>query len=336
MISRAVFAALLCCATAAAAAPASYSVTKTVKLGAPDKWDYVVLEAGRLYVAHGDRVTVLDAASGAIAGQIGGDFGTAHGIAPVPALGKGYIGDRKGAIVVFDLKTLKVLKTLKGQDDADGAIYDAKSGHVLVVNGDSANVSVVDPRTDTVVATMAGGGGLEFGVSGENGKFYVDGADKGEIVRFDLATNKADAHWPMKGCIEPHGIAMDRAHMRLFSTCANGKMAVVNADSGAVVAMVPIGLDSDFAVFDETRHLALSSNRDGTLSIVAQRTPDRYDALPAFKTQPSSRTMAIDQKTGRIFLASPDASINTALPAGDAKRYVIKPGSLKLLFLDPK
>ncbi len=328
--------AVLALSTAAALAAPSYQLVKSVPLGAPDKWDYVVLDSGRLYVAHGDRVTVLDAKSGAVTGQIGGDFGTAHGIAPLPALGKGYIGDRKGAIIVFDLKTLKVLKTLKGQEDADGALYDAQSGHVLVINGDSANVSVIDPRTDTVIATMAGGGGLEYGALDGNGKFYVDGADKGEIVRFDLTSNKADAHWPMKGCTEPHGIAMDRAHMRLFSTCANGKMAVVNAQSGALVAMVPIGMDSDFAVFDPARQRVLSSNRDGTLSIIAARGGDKYEALPPLKTNQSSRTMAIDEASGRLYLASPDARINAALPPGNNARYVVKPGTLKLLFLDPE
>ena len=38
---------------------------------------------------------------------------------------------------------------------------------------------------------------------GNNGKIYVNGEEKGEIVRIDTATNKADAHWPMRGCQKP-------------------------------------------------------------------------------------------------------------------------------------
>ena len=51
------------------AAPAqptiAYRLVATVPLGAPDRWDYVVADpaTARVYVAHGDRVTVLDAAS---------------------------------------------------------------------------------------------------------------------------------------------------------------------------------------------------------------------------------------------------------------------------------
>ncbi len=59
--------------------------------------------------------------------------------------------------------------------------------------------TVIDPKTDSVIATINCGGGLEFGDTGDNGKFYVDGAENNEIVRIDTATNKDDAHWPMPG-----------------------------------------------------------------------------------------------------------------------------------------
>jgi hypothetical protein len=58
----------------------------------------------------------------------------------------------------------------------------------------SGKLTVIDPETDAVIATVDGGGGLEFGDTGNNGKFYVDGTEKNEIVRVDTATNMADAH----------------------------------------------------------------------------------------------------------------------------------------------
>ena len=45
-------------------------------------------------------------------------------------------------------------------------------------------------------------------------------------------------------------------------------MAVVNADTGAIVATVPIGDAPDAAGFDPETHLAFSSNGEGTLTIV--------------------------------------------------------------------
>jgi hypothetical protein len=111
-------------------------------------------------------------------------------------------------------------------------------------------------------------------------------------------------------------------------------MVVMNADNGAVIATLPIGEGTDFAAFDPTRGLAYSSNRDGTLSVVAEISPDNLAALPAIPTQLGARTMAIDPQSGRIYLVTADMAVNDSA-AGDARRrYSVKPGSVRLLFLD--
>lgn len=321
-------------ASSAAAAP-SYDLVKQVALGAPDRWDYVVFDpaSGRVYVAHGDRVTVVDGSSGALIGNIEGMPGGTHGIAF--AAGKGYTDDgRAGVVVVFDPNTLKPLKTVKAEPDADGIVFDPPSGHILVIDGDSGKITVINPKDDTVVATVDVGAGLEFGVSGENGKFYVDGAEKGELVRIDTAKNQVDARWPMPGCLRPHGLAIDRQSKRLFASCANKVMAVADSNTGAIIAMLPIGEGTDFAEFDPIRKWALSSNRDGTLSIIAETTPDRFSALPSVPTAYGARTMAIDPSRGRLFLVTGDYDIDNA--ATDARhRYTVRPGSSKLLILEP-
>ncbi len=326
---------LVCAVSSAQAQPApGYRLVKTVAIGAPDRWDYVVYDDGRAYIAHADVLTVVDVASGTVAGtlQVGG---TTHGFAAVPALGKGYTDDGKaGVAVAFDLKTLKELRRIKVQPDADGIVYDPASGHLLVITGDSGKVSVIDPKTDTVIATIDGGGPLEFGVLGGNGKFYVDGEEKNEIVRMDLATNTADAHWPLTGCKTPHGLAMDRAHMVLFASCGSGVMDVVSARDGKVIATLPIGQGSDFAVFDAARGLAFSSNRDGTASIVTQQN-GKYVALAPVSTLRGARTMSLDPKSGRLYFVASDVTVNEAVPADDRGRYKVTPGTAKLMMFDP-
>ena len=314
----------------------SYKLVREVRLGTPDRWDYVVFDAvsGRVYVAHSDRLTVVNGTTGALIGTVEGMPGGTHGVAF--AEGKGYTDDGKaGVAVVFDPKTLKTLKTIIAAPDADGIVFDPASGHILVIDGDSGKVTVIDPKTDTVVATVDGGGGLEFGVSGDNGKFYVDGAEKGELVRIDTHTNKTDAHWPLPGCSKPHGLAIDRQTHRLFASCANKVMAVVDAESGAVLAMLPIGEGTDFAEFDPVRKWAFSSNRDGSLSVIAEDGPNAFKALASVPTAFGARTMAIDPKTGRLFLVTADFTVDEK--ATDARhRYTAKPGSAKLLILDPQ
>ena len=324
---------------AAMAEATNYTISKTIALGAPDRWDYLTYDmpSGRIYISHGDRVTVVDGKSGAILGQVASLPGGTHGIAFAPAAGRGYTDDGEAGIAAsFDPKTFAIIHRIKVETDADGILFDTASGHIYVIEGDSAKVTAIDPKTDAVVATIDGGGGLEAGVSGDNGKIYVDGAEKGEIVRIDTASNKADAHWPMPGCQKPHGLAMDHATHRLFSSCANKVLDVVNSDTGAVVSTLPIGAGTDAAAFDPKRNLAFSSNRDGTLSVIAEKSPDTFVALPPVNTQFGARTMALDPNSGRIYLVTADFTQNPNAAASDPRhKYVITPGSARLLFLDP-
>lgn len=332
---RHLLAATLLATTAALAQTApSYKLVKTVPIGAPDRWDYVVYHDGRAYIAHADVLTVVDVAAGKVAGtlKVGG---ASHGFAAVPGLNKGYTDDGKaGVAVAFDLKTLKETARIKVLPDADGIVYDPASGHVLVITGDSGKVAVIDPKTDKLIATIDGGGPLEFGVLDGNGKFYVDGEDKNEIVRMDLATNTADAHWPLAGCKTPHGLAIDRAKMVLFASCASKVMDVVNAKDGTLIATLPIGEGTDFAEYDATRGLAFSSNRDGTVSVITQK-GGKYVALAPITTMRGARTMGLDARTGRLFLVASDVTENNAVPATDRAHFKVTPGTAKLLVLEP-
>jgi DNA-binding beta-propeller fold protein YncE len=324
-------------ATALPAAAADYQISRTVPIGAPDRWDYVVLDPSgtHAYVAHGDRVTVVDTGAGKVGGTLAVG-GTTHGILVLADGSKGYADDGKaGTVAVFDPKTLKIRKTIKAEPDADGITFDPKTRHVLVITGDSGKVVVIDPVSDTVVAEIDGGGPLEFGVADGKGSFFVDGEDRNEIVRMDLIANKATAHWPLTGCKTPHGLAMDREHRRLFASCGNGVMDVVNADSGAVLASLPIGLGTDSAAFDAVRQIAFSSNRDGTLSRIAGHGPGKFEVLPPVKTKIGARTMALDAGTGRIYLVASDVTEDPAIPATARGHFKTVPGSAQLLYLDP-
>jgi YVTN family beta-propeller protein len=316
-------------------------VTKTVALGAPDRWDYLVYDgpSHRLYVSHGDRLTVLDGKDGSILGQVEGMPGGSHGIGIVRAVGKGYTDDGKaGEAVAFDLGTLKTGKHIKAENDADGIAFDPSSGDIFVVNGDSKVLTVIDPKTDTAIATIDAGGGLEYAVSGDNGKLYVNGAEKKEIVRIDTASNTVDAHWPIPDCTSPHGLALDTKNQRLFVSCVNSVLTVVNAQSGAVVTTLPIGAGTDGAAFDPVRNLVFSSNFDGTVSVIHEVTPDKYEPQASIQTQITGKNMTIDPASGRLFVAVADIDPSAPVPPGSNGRPGRPrplPGSLKVLFLDP-
>jgi DNA-binding beta-propeller fold protein YncE len=321
-----------------------YVITRTVPLGAPDRWDYVYADAQthRVYVSHGDRVTVVDGSDGKIVGQIEGFPGGTHGIAIASAAGRGYTDDgRAGVAASFDLSTLQVGKRLKADDDADAVVFDAVSGHVFVVDGDAGRLTVIDPKSDSVIASPLLGSKLEYAAAGGDGELYVNSVEKNEIVRLNTATNQVDAHWPMPECERPHGLAIDVTTHLLFSGCVNSTLTIVDAKSGKVIANVPIGKGSDAVAFDPRRKLILSANgQDGTLSVIHEDSTTEFSTLATIKTAVSARTLGIDAETGRVYLAAADldpaAVAATPAPSGTPQRPKYLPGSLKLLFLDPQ
>jgi len=332
-------------AAAQAGSAVAYHLTRSVRLGAPDRWDYVVYDrpSHRVYVAHGDRLTVVDGRSGRIIGEVKGMPGGTHGIAISHAAGLGYTDDgRAGEAVAFSLRTLKVVKRLTAAADSDAVTIDPTSGHVFVVDGDPGLLTVIDPMSDRVIATVHVGSRLEYPVAGDNGKVYVNGVENKEIFRVDTARNRVDAAWSIRECEAPHGLAIDTATHRLFSSCENGRLVVVNADTGATVATLPIGRGTDAAAFDPTRKLIFSSNgMDGTLSVIREVDANTFVPVGTIKTALSARTMSVDPVSGRVFLvaartnAKAMAAFRAARQQGKRGPSPFVRGSLKLLIFTP-
>ncbi|MGC1344659.1 MAG: YncE family protein, partial [Methyloceanibacter sp.] len=291
----------------------------------------------KVFVAHGDRVTVVDGRTGAILGNVEGLQGDAHGIAIVPGTGRGYTDDgRAGTAASVDLDKLNLINTIKADADADAILFDPTSGHVFVVDGDPGKLTVIDPKSDSAVATIDAGGKLETAVAGDNGKLYVNGEEKREIIRVDTATNQVDGHWPIPNCTSPHGLALDPEAHRLFSSCTNNVLVIVDADTGTTIATLPIGARSDAAAFDPKRKLIFSSNGDGSLSVIAEKDANTFVTVASVATLRSARTMAVDPVSGRLYVVAADTTVNPSADPSDLRhRYVVTPGSAKLLFLDP-
>lgn len=318
-----------------ASGTSAYKLTHSTPLGAPDRWDYVVFDrvGQRVYVAHGDRIDVVNAKTGALVGKVEGIPGGTHGIGVSHAAGLGFTDDGKaGEAVAFNLETLKVERRIKADADADAIVFDKSSGHVFIIEGDPAAVQVIDPKTKSVIATIPGGGKLEYGVSDGRGHVFINGEEKQDIVRINTLTNTVDAHWPLPNCKSPHGLAMDVMNHRLFSGCVNTSMVVMNSDTGAIVTTLPIGRGSDAVAFDPKRKRVFSSNGlDGTISVFQQASRDSYKALKPIPTAISGRTMDVDPDTGRLFVAASETDPSPT----PGQRPRLRPELLRLMILDP-
>jgi DNA-binding beta-propeller fold protein YncE len=328
---------LLCACQLAPAQTANlYAVTKSIPLGSPDRWDYLAYDAGshRVYAAHSTSIDVLDGRSGTLIGKVA--VPGANGVAVVPKIGKGYAGSRTNkSVVVFDLAKLTVLKELPVGDDTDAVVYDPASKSVFVMEGDPHKAVVVDTTNDTVRGEIALAGQPEFAAVDGAGGLFINIEDQRSIQRVDTRTLKVEATWPVADCEAPHGLSLDVSSKRLFSTCINEKMLIVDATNGKVIKTLPIAQGSDASAFDAHRKRAFSSNGSGSLTVVRVDGADKFELLGENPTQPLARTMALDAKTGRIYMLAADRIEVDPQATNPRKRYGVKPDSVRLLFVDP-
>jgi DNA-binding beta-propeller fold protein YncE len=320
-------------------AGAAYRVIQTIPLPGDGGWDYLTLDpaARRLYISHATQVQVFDIGQEKLIGQIPDTPGV-HGVALAPDLGRGFTSNGKeGTVTIFDLKTLKTIDRVKvDAENPDAILYDPATQHVFTFNGHSSNATAIDAATGKVLGHIALDGKPEFAVADGSGTIYVNLEDKSVLLRIDSKGLAVKARWPLAPCEEPSALAMDRASGRLFVGCGNKLMAVVDAASGKVLITLPIGDHVDAAVFDPGTRQAFSANGDGTLTVIQEDSPDKFHVVQNVQTQRGARTVALDPKTHRLYLA--DAQFGaTPAPTADhpRPRPAILPGTFILLEVTP-
>jgi YVTN family beta-propeller protein len=284
-------------------AGSGYHVLSEVKIGGEGGWDYLTADsaARRLYVSHGTHVVVVDIDAGKVVGDIPDTPGV-HGIALAPELNRGFVSNgRSNNVTVFDLKSLQAISKVPAGENPDSIRYDAVSGRVFAFNGRSKNATVIDAKTGAVAATIPLPGKPEFSIADGKGKVYVNIEDTSELVEIDAAKATVTKKYSLSPCVEPSGLAFDAKDRRLFSVCSNRVMAISDPDAGKVIASPPIGAGSDGAAFDPGAGFAFSSNGDGTLTIV-QQSGGKWEVAENIATDRGARTLAVDEKTHRVFL----------------------------------
>jgi YVTN family beta-propeller protein len=316
-----------------------YKVTGSIPIAGAGGWDYAYADASnrQLYVSHSSQVDIINLKTEKPVNTITG-LKRIHGIVTADELNRGFITDGGDNVVaIFDLKTNAVLQKVKAGTNPDGAVYDSFTQRVFAFNGKSGDVTAIDAKDGSVAGTIAIGGKLEFPVSDGQGSIFVNVESKNEIVKLDPKALTVVGHWPLTGCEEPSGLAIDTAAHRLFSVCDNKVMTVVDYNSGKLVATVPIGEGADAAAFDAEKKLVFSSNGEtGTLTVVKQDSPDRYSVVSNLTTEKSARTMAIDPSTHKIYLpAAKFGPAPAATPENSHPRPSITPGSFHLVVVSP-
>ena len=297
-------------ATTVSAQNNKYVVDKTIALPGNGGYDYLYIDQANkvLYVSHGTAVNVIDLTTDKVVGTIDSMQGV-HGIAIVDNLNRGFISDGKAnAVVAFDTKTLKQIKTipLSGKKP-DAIIYDSFSKTIMAFNGSSNDVSVVDPTTMEQIKSIALEGAPEFAVSDGKGTVYNNLEDKSKIAVIDTKAFTATKNYNIPPCGGPTGIAIDLLNKKLFTACRENKgLSVFDIESGKVIQTLPIGAGVDAVAFDEVSKLIIVSNGDGTATIIEQQASDKYAVVQTLSTQERAKTMTLDKVTHKLYFSVAD------------------------------
>jgi len=305
-----------------------HQIVKKLPLEGGGRWDYVTVdpESHRVYIARATHVSVLDSETGAVVGDIPDTPGV-HGVAVAPDLGIGFISEGGAAkVAVFDLKTLKVESTIATGENPDSILYHPATHLVFVQNGKSKSTSVIDAKTKQVVATITLGAKPEYFAYDEKGNIFINLEDSHSIAVIDAASKKLKATWPMPGCEGPSGLALDRLTHTLFSSC-DGKLMVVDSQTGKVRQSVPIGDDCDGAFFDPGTGDVFASAGAGKLSIIHADKSGKYAVVQEIDTPPGSKTMGLDAVAHKAYL--PSAKF-TGDPTAHPRPSVVE-GSIQVL-----
>jgi DNA-binding beta-propeller fold protein YncE len=320
---------------------ASYKVLDTVQLMGNGGIDYVYADndARRVYVPRGSNTFVFGLDDHKYIGtvtNIGGhgvaiDTATHHGFSSSPQIG------------MFDTETLQKIKSIEVQGRPDGILLEPLTDKVYIFSHQDPSITVIDPKDGSVAGTVDVGGAMEQAQSDGQGKLYADVENEKKIAVVDVKTLKLITKYDLgDGAGEPGGLGLDVKNHILFAMCANPSVCVVlNADTGKVLATLPIGNGTDGGGFNPNTMEAWSSQRDGTLTFIKENSPTSFAVEQTVQTKTGCKTSSLDTKNNRIVLIctermpqAPGATPETNAPAGGQRRGGRGgPGNLDVLWV---
>jgi YVTN family beta-propeller protein len=315
-----------------------YKVLKTAKVGGAGGYDYVYADAAgrRLYIARTGptpRINVFDLDTLDPVGEI--STTNAHGVVVDAKSNHGFASTKP--ILMFDTKTLSRIKTIDVQGNPDGMLYDPADQRVYVLSHSAPHVTVIDAKEGTVLGTIDLGGMPEQAATDGKGHLYIDLEDKDNIAVVDAKALAVTAHYDLAGkgggCA---GLALDVKNRILFATCRNpANMVILSADDGKIITTLPIGNQTDGALFNPNSMEAFSSQGEGTLTIVKENSPTSFVLEQTLPTMMGARTSTLDSKTNHVILIGAEFGPPTppAQPGGRPGRGQIVPDSFSIVMV---
>ena len=277
----------------------------------------------RLFIARrADGLTVFNTELRLVTGTVENSVG-ATSTALAPEFGRGYAATSDGAVLAFELATLRPISRMQVDDGELGrAIYEPTAKRVHLLSGSrpaSSTWVTLDAATGQVIGKVT----FETRQIGDavpdgRGAIFAALQDGDALLKLRASDLAIEGRWPLGECRQPTAMRYEPATNRVLVACRGERpvMVVIDPDGGRVVATVPIGHGAGGLVFDPARRLAITANGDdATLSLIQQDGSDSYRLVETISTWPMARVLQLDGRTKRLYSATAAYSV----PGPDAQ-----------------
>jgi DNA-binding beta-propeller fold protein YncE len=277
--------------------------------GAAGHFDFMSVDrAGRrVLAAHTGAGTleILDIESGKTLKPI--SVGDPQGIA-VDEIGRRYFlgNEKKHSVVVVDAQTLAKTADVPVGGPVDAIAYDSKNGLIYAAQDDGTRLWVIDPKLARVSGKVEIPGVPEvLEYDAKTDRIYLNIKDKNLVVRINPSTNKVDAQWPTLPATTPRGLIIDSEHGQLVTAGANGKLAMLDLQTGKILSSVDIPTGVDQIAFDsQTRTIYGACNGFVSVTDVDDKGLKAQQSLVSAK---GAHTLAVDPRTHQVWVSYSDS-----------------------------
>jgi streptogramin lyase len=283
--------------------------------------------AGILYVARANGVMSIDLTSKAVTAVLVPGAGV-HAVVLLPGGRLLSTNSATNTVTLADGQTGEVFAEVRTGHRPDGAVYDAKTGLVFVMNGDDGDSALIDPERGALVGRVTVGGTLAQAVADNEGQIYVNVGNKGEIAVIDSLQRRVVMRFSLPNCKEPSGIAYDPKTRILLSVCQNRRAVAVDARDGRIAAILAVDRNPDAVIFDAGREMFfVPCAREATMIAIASAEGAPF-VVRKIPTAIGTRAGAVDPRTGQFYLPAADYTLTLA---GIRQ----KPGTFRVLVIGP-
>src|SRR5579862_503375 len=304
---------------------APLELTKTIPLeGCQGKIDHLAADPAthRVFIAASgsNAVLVVDLEQGKVIRRLDGQA-EPQGVIYIPELKRLAVANGKdGSCRIYDADSYKELKSFDFKDDGDDVGYDPRTKR-LYVSHEAGGLGVVDlEKLEKVQDIKLDAHPEAFQLEKEGKRIFVNVPDSKEVVVLDREKGTVLAKWSLGKLEANFAMALDEPSHRLLVACRKpSKLAVLDTESGKVVAELACSKDSDDLHLDAATKRIYVSSGEGFIDTFEQKDADHYRRIYCQSSAPGARTSLWIPEQTILVVAVPER------PGQKAELRVYKP-----------